>query len=298
MAGLRSLQTVFVKTISAVGSSVVQVETPVALGSGIVLDDKGNIVTNDHVVSSYKRFQITDSSGRRYTARLVGTFAPDDLAVVHVDGGNLRPAVLGDSSELQVGDLVLAVGNPLGLQSSVTSGIVSALGRTVSEQRGMALPDLIQTSAPINPGNSGGALVDLDGQVIGIPTLAAIDPENSQQANGIGFAIPSNTVKQIAGQIVRDGRVVRSNRAYLGVRLTTLLSGVLVAAVTPDGPSAKADLVAGDTIEEIDGRAVQTVDDVASLVADLQPGQKVRVRLRTPRGRQQTVVVTLGQYPG
>jgi putative serine protease PepD len=192
----------------------------------------------------------------------------------------------------------LPLGNPLGLQSSVTNGIVSALGRTVSEQGGVALPDLIQTSAPINPGNSGGALVDLDGRVIGIPTLAAIDPENSQQANGIGFAIPSNTVKEIAGQIIRDGHVVRSNRAYLGVVLVTLPSGgALVVTVTNDGPAAKAGVVAGDTIEAIDGRGVQTIDDVATLLADLAPGQNVRVRLRTPHSRHLTVVVTLGQYP-
>jgi 3-hydroxyisobutyrate dehydrogenase-like beta-hydroxyacid dehydrogenase len=162
----------------------------------------------------------------------VGTFPPDDLAVIHVEGGRLPAATLGDSSMLHVGDIVLALGNPLGLQSSVTNGIVSALGRTVSESSGVALPDLIQTSAPINPGNSGGALVDLSGQVVGIPTLAAIDPENQQQASGIGFAIPSNTVKEIAGQLISDGRVVQSGRAYLGLQLTTLSSGagVLVMA--------------------------------------------------------------------
>jgi S1-C subfamily serine protease len=299
MAGLRSLQTVYVDTIRAVGSSVVQIQTPVGLGSGIVLDDNGNIVTNDHVVGAYKRFQVTDSSGRQYSATLVGTFAPDDLAVVHVNGGDLQPAVLGDSSKLQVGDLVLAVGNPLGLQSRVTNGIVSALGRTVSEQGGVALPDLIQTSAAINPGNSGGALVDLDGHVVGIPTLSAIDPENSQQANGIGFAIPSNTVKEIAGQIIHDGHVVRSRRAYLGVLLVTLPSGgARVASVTHDGPAAKVGVVAGDTIESVDGRTVQTVDDVATQLADLKPGQKVELRVRTPKGLRKTLSVTLGQYPG
>jgi putative serine protease PepD len=298
-AGPESLQKTFVETIRAVGSSVVQIQTPVGLGSGIVLDGEGNIVTNDHVVGPYEQFRVTDSSGRQYSATLVGAFPPDDLAVVHVEGGNLQAAALGDSSKLQVGDLVLAVGNPLGLQSSVTSGIVSALGRTISEQGGVALPDLIQTSAPINPGNSGGALVDLEGRVVGIPTLAAIDPENSQQANGIGFAIPSNTVKQIAGQIIHHGRVVRSNRAYLGVRLATLLmGGVVVAGVSHAGPAAKAGVVAGDTIETIDGQAVRSLDDVATLLADTEPGRKVNVRLRTRHGKQQTVVVTLGQYPG
>jgi putative serine protease PepD len=295
-----SLQQQYVDTIGAIGPSVVQVQTPAGLGSGIVLDSKGNVVTNDHVVASYKRFQVTDSTGKRYGATLVGTFAPDDLAVVHVEGSHLPPATLGDSSKLQVGDIVLAVGNPLGLQSSVTNGIISALGRTISESSAVTLPDLIQTSAQINPGNSGGALVDLSGQVIGIPTLAAIDPENQQQAGGIGFAIPSNTVKSIAGQLISHGRVVRSNRAYLGVRLATLRSGggVLAIGVTANGPAAAAGLVAGDTITTIEGRPVQSIEDISATLASLKPGEEVALGIRTPRGTKATVTVTLGQYPG
>jgi putative serine protease PepD len=295
-----SLQKQYVDTISAVGPSIVQVRASVGLGSGIVLDTDGNIVTNNHVIGSSKHFQVTDSTGKRYAATLVGTFAPDDLAVVHVEGSKLPPATLGDSSKLQVGDIVLAVGSPLGLQSSVTNGIVSALGRTVSEQTGVVLPDLIQTSAPINPGNSGGALVDLGGQVVGIPTLSAIDPENQQQAGGIGFAIPSNIVKSIAGQLIQDGHVVRSNRAYLGVRLATLSSGagVLVTAVTDNGPSAAAGIVAGDMITTIKGQPVQSADDIAVAIADLKPGEKIAVGIRNPQGKTSTVTVTLGQYPG
>ena len=295
-----SLQAQFVETIRAVAPSVVQVRTPVGLGSGIVFDDKGDVVTNDHVVGSYKRFQVTDSSGRRYTAALVGTFADDDLAVVHVDGAQLPAATFGDSSKLRVGDIVLAAGNPLGLESSVTDGIVSALGRTVSESSGVALPDLIQTSAPINPGNSGGALVDLQGSVVGIPTLAAINSENNQQANGIGFAIPSNTVKEIAGQLIRYGHVVSSNRAYLGVRLGTLISGqgAYVVSVTSGGPAANAGIASGDTITAINGQPVRSVDDVAVALASLKPGEKTSVTLRTPRGSKDSVTVTLGQYPG
>jgi putative serine protease PepD len=298
-SGADSLQDQFVHTIGAIGPSVVQVQTPVGLGSGIVLDSKGNVVTNDHVVGTYKRFQVTDSTGKRYPATLVGTFAPDDLAVVHVEGGHLPPAALGDSSKLQVGDIVLAVGNPLGLQSSVTNGIISALGRTVSESSSVTLPDLIQTSAPINPGNSGGALVDLSGQVVGIPTLAAIDPENQQPAGGIGFAIPSNTVKAIAGQLITNGQVVSSNRAYLGARLATLRSGggVLVSSVTANGPAATAGLAAGDTITTIAGQPVQSIEDISVTLANLKPGEKVALGLRTPRGTQETVTVTLGQLP-
>jgi putative serine protease PepD len=298
-SGADSLQDQFVHTIGAIGPSVVQVQTPVGLGSGIVLDSKGNVVTNDHVVGTYKRFQVTDSTGKRYAATLVGTFAPDDLAVVHVEGGHLPPAALGDSSKLQVGDIVLAVGNPLGLQSSVTNGIISALGRTVSESSSVTLPDLIQTSAPINPGNSGGALVDLNGQVVGIPTLAAIDPENQQPAGGIGFAIPSNTVKAIADQLITNGRVVSSNRAYLGARLATLRSGggVLVSSVTANGPAAAAGLAAGDTVTTIAGQPVQSIEDISVTLANLKPGEKVALGIRTPRGTQETVTVTLGQLP-
>jgi putative serine protease PepD len=295
-----SLQQQYVETIAAIGPSIVQVQTPAGLGSGIVLDNAGNVVTNNHVVGTFKSFQVTDSTGNRHSATLVGTFAPDDLAVVHVDGDQLPAATLGDSSKLQVGHIVLALGNPLGLQSSVTNGIVSALGRTISESSGVALPDLIQTSAPINPGNSGGALVDLSGQVVGIPTLAAIDPENQQQASGIGFAIPSNTVKEIAGRLISSGRVDQSGRAYLGVQLTARSSGmgVLVVSVPPNGPAAKAGIMAGDTITSIAGKQVQTVDDIAVALADLKPGAKVPLVVRNPQGSARSVTVTLGQYPG
>lgn len=298
-AAATSLQQGFVDTIGAIGPSVVQVQTPVGLGSGIVFDSAGNVVTNAHVVGTYKRFQVTDSTGKVYAATLVGTYAPDDLAVVHVEGSHLPSAALGDSSKLQVGDIVLAVGNPLGLQSSVTNGIISALGRTISESSAVTLPDLIQTSAPINPGNSGGALVDLSGQVIGIPTLGAVDPENQQQASGIGFAIPSNTVKSIAGQLISDGRVVSSNRASLGVRLATLRSGggVLAVSVTANGPAAAAGLVAGDTITTIEGHPVQSIEDISVTLADLKPGEKVALGIRTSRGTKATITVTLGQLP-
>ena len=172
-----ALQQQFVKVVKQVGPSVVLIRTSEGLGSGIVFDAKGDVVTNNHVVDNASGFQVTLASGKRYPARVVGSFPADDLAVLHVDAGGLQPAAFADSSSLQVGDVALAIGNPLGLQSSVTEGIVSALGRTVNEENGVTLPSVMQTSAPINPGNSGGALVDLQGQVIGIPTLAATDPE-------------------------------------------------------------------------------------------------------------------------
>jgi putative serine protease PepD len=149
------------------------------------------------------------ADGQKLAGTLVGTYPAGDLAVIHVTGTNLKPATFGDSSKLVAGDIVLAVGSPLGLQGSVTEGIVSAIGRKVAESKTVTLPDVIQTSAEINPGNSGGALVDLAGEVVGIPTLTALDPElGNTAAAGIGFAIPSNVVVDVAGQLVGHGRVV------------------------------------------------------------------------------------------
>ena len=208
-----------------------QTSTSRGLGSGIVFDDKGDVVTNAHVVAAGAPMQVTDSTGRRHTATLVGVFVPDDLAVVHMTGASLHPASFTNSTNVRVGDIVLALGNPLGLHSSVTNGIVSALGRTVGEGNGVVLPDVIQTSAPINPGNSGGALVNLARRVIGIPTLAATDPQlGGGAAPGIGFAIPSLLLTRIAGQIVTHGHVVDSGRAYLGVELATGVRNAAVAA--------------------------------------------------------------------
>jgi len=214
-----SFQQAMIDVVAKVRPSVVEISTASDLGSGVVFDDRGDIVTNAHVVGSATQFQVTSFNGQSMTAALVGTYPPDDLAVVRVASPrDLSPATFGDSSGLQVGEVDLAIGNPLGLASSVTEGIVSFNGRTVPEGNGVVLPATVQTSAAINPGNSGGALVDLDTQVIGIPTLAASDPQlGGGAAPGIGFAIPSNTVKLIAGQLVGTGKVTRTGRAALGI---------------------------------------------------------------------------------
>ena len=214
-----SVQADFVAVVNKVRPSVVEITTSTGLGSGVVYDGNGDIVTNDHVVGTARNFQVSFFDGQVATASLVGAFPPDDLAVIRVHGvTRLHPAVFADSSQLQVGDIDLAIGNPLGLASSVTEGIVSFTGRTVGEGNGVVLPDTIQTSAAINPGNSGGALVDTQGRVIGIPTLAATDPElGGSAANGIGFAIPSNTVELVAPQLITAGRVANSGRAALGI---------------------------------------------------------------------------------
>ncbi len=198
-----AVQDQMVQVVKQVGPSVVLIQDDKGLGSGVVFDTQGNIVTNNHVVTGAKNLHVSLTDGKRYPAQLVGTAPANDLAVVRINAPGLKPAVLGDSAGVEVGEVTMALGNPLGLQSTVTQGIVSAVGRTVAEEGGVTLKGAIQTSAEINPGNSGGALVDLQGNVIGIPTLAATDPQlGGGQAPGIGFAIPSNTVRDVATQLV------------------------------------------------------------------------------------------------
>jgi putative serine protease PepD len=294
-----ALQQQFVQVVRQVGPSVVLIQTSQGLGSGVVFDANGNVVTNAHVVEGASSFQVTLADGKQYPARLVGSFAADDLAVLHIDAGGLHPAGFADSARLEVGDVALAIGNPLGLQSSVTEGIVSALGRTVNEDNGVALPNVIQTSAPINPGNSGGALVDLQGQVIGIPTLAATDPQLGGAAAGIGFAIPSDTVRDIAAQLISQGKVTNSRRAYLGVEVAATTSGgLLITKVQPGGPAAKAGLRAGELVTTVDGTATPDPATLADVLAGLRPGQTVRVEIARPDGPSRTVRVALGQSPG
>jgi len=282
-----------------VSPSVVQIEDQTGLGSGIVFDSHGDIVTNNHVVSGGKSFTVTTSSGKRYPAKLVGAFPPDDLAVIKISGAGLKPATFADSSTLEVGDLAIAIGNPLGLQSSVTNGIVSAFRQAVQEPNNVTLPSVIQTSAAINPGNSGGALVDIQSRVIGIPTLAATDPELGGSAPGIGFAIPSNLVKDIAGQIVADGKVVDSHRAFLGIRVgETNGSGVIVGSVAPGQAAARAGMHVGDVIVSLDGKPTPTTSALSAVLAELKPGKKVSVVIRHQNGAKTTLHLTLGTYPG
>ena len=297
-----SLEQQFVAVVRQTQPSVAQIQTDQGLGSGVIFDaTNGDIVTNAHVLAGASSIRVTLADGRRFPARLVGAYAPDDLAVVSVGTGHaLKPARFGDSSKLQVGEIVLAAGNPLGLQSSITDGIVSALGRNVSEGQGVVLPGAIQTSAPINPGNSGGALVDLQAQVIGIPTLAAGNPQSGGAAAGIGFAIPSNLVRDIAGQIVRYGRVVQSHRAAIGVSVadSSYRPGALVVAVQSGGPADKTGIVPGDSIDAIDGKTVQSADDFATLLATLEPGRTVKLTITRQDGQSTTVTATLGKLAG
>jgi S1-C subfamily serine protease len=308
----RGLQAQFESTVQSVLPSVVLIQTSTDLGSGVVFDSKGDIVTNDHVVGSAKTFTVgVTGSAHALTATLVGTYPADDLAVIRVSNASgLTPAKFADSSTVKVGQLVLAMGNPLGLQSSVTNGIVSAVGRTVTEPTGdgspgATLPDTIQTSASINPGNSGGALVDLNGQVIGIPTLAATDQQiGGGAAPGIGFAISSNIAKDIAGQIVTHGTVVNSHRAALGVKVTDVTGangkplGAGIVSLTRGGPAAEAGLQPGDLITSVNGTAMPTAQALAEVLANLQPGQSVKVTVERSGSDSPTIQVILGALPG
>jgi putative serine protease PepD len=295
-----ALQGAIVNVVQSVSPSVVQIQDQVGLGSGIVLDASGYIITNNHVVTGEKSLTVTTSDGSRYPAKLVGTSRSDDLAVIKVSGANLKAATFGDSSQLEVGDLAIAIGNPLGLRSSVTDGIVSAFRQDISEgSNGVTLPSVIQTSAAINPGNSGGALVDIQGRVIGIPTLAATDPELGGSAPGIGFAIPGNLAKDIANQIVTHGKVVNYRRAYLGFHAgETSGNGLYVGSVSAGGPAADAGIDAGDVIVSVDGHPTSTMNALWSVLAQLKPGQQVSVVVKHQDGRVATSRVTLGTYPG
>ncbi|WP_157250378.1 S1C family serine protease [Nonomuraea typhae] len=308
-ASTQELETAYEQVIAQVLPSIVQITTKVGLGSGVVFDTAGHVVTNAHVVGQATEMEVSlATGGTSRKAKLVSSFPAGDLAVIKVENPDgLKPAVFGDSSKLRVGQLVLAMGNPLGLSGSVTQGIVSALGRTVSEPQnpgspGATISGAVQTSAAINPGNSGGALVDMAGQVIGIPTLAATDPElGGGAAPGIGFAIPSNTASDIAGQIVKHGKVVNSHRAALGLRGRTVLGedgravGVAVASVEAGGPAAKAGIKSGDVIVSLNGKPTPTMSDLSEILTTLKPGDQVKVEVIRPDGQSETLAVTLGE---
>jgi S1-C subfamily serine protease len=297
----------YAAAVRAVLPSVVLIRTADGLGSGVVLDRAGNIVTNAHVAGQATALQVQragDHAAR--PAHLVGTYPQGDLAVIRAeDPAGLTPATFGDSSKAQAGDVVLAVGNPLGLAGSVTEGIIiSATGRAVIEPTtasttAAALPDAIQTSAPINPGNSGGALMTATGHVIGIPTLAAVSPRDGGQAQGIGFAIPSNLARDIAGQIIKSGHVTNSHRAALGARVTAVTSvdgttrAAAIVAVTPGGAAERAGLRAGDVISKLGPAPTPDAGALLSALAAADPGQRVELTI-TRSGQAHTVPVTLG----
>jgi putative serine protease PepD len=277
---------------------VVSVQAGPASGSGFVVRDDGTIVTNAHVVASAETAQVSfGDSGRTVDAEVLGTDVSSDLAVLRVDPGSvdrLRPLPLADSDRVRVGDSVVAIGNPFGLDRTATAGIVSAVGREIRAPDGFQIDHVIQTDAPINLGNSGGPLLDARGRVIGVNTQIATGGTGSGNV-GIGFAVPSNTVRQVLPALVRGERI---ERPFLGVTSSPHpLGGAQVQGVTPGGPAAGAGLRAGDVITGVDGRAVNDPDDLSEIVSGLEPGDDVEIEVRRD-GDDRTLEAELGARPG
>jgi putative serine protease PepD len=265
-----------------------------AQGSGFVYDNQGHIITNQHVVDGAESVSVRFSDGSTQDATVVGTDPSTDLAVLEVDApaSLLKPLRLGKSSELAVGDGVIAIGSPFGLEQTVTTGIVSALNRQINSPNGFAIDDAIQTDAAINHGNSGGPLLDLDGRVIGVNSQ--IESESGGN-DGIGFAVPSDTVARIAADLIADGEV---EHAYLGVATgdTSSGEGASIAEVRPGTPAAAAGLREGDVVTEIDGEAVADADELRTLIDAQQPGDSIELTI-VRDGDEQTIEVELAARP-
>jgi S1-C subfamily serine protease len=318
-----------------VGPAVVSVRTDQGLGSGVVYDASGLILTNAHVVAGAQSITIGMVDGRHFDGKVVGADTGFDVAVIKIDGTNLPTASLGDSANLQVGDAVIAIGNPFGFDHTLTTGVVSALNRPVSEGQGSYNQPMIQTDAAINPGNSGGPLLDINGQVVGINTLVAA-PQGIP-AQGLGFSVPSDTAKRIADQLVQSGKVTNSGQPYLGVSLadinrpdttpgfpgqpgvpgvpglpggrrgqqpntprTPAPSGVdhgaLVGDVQAGGPVATAGVQAGDVIVNFDGFDIYNPDELLQHLVMHKPGDQVPFTII--RGGQNTSLsLTIGEAP-
>jgi S1-C subfamily serine protease len=287
-------------------------------GAGFVIDGDGHVLTNSHVVQRATRIEVGFGAGKTADAKLVGQDAGNDVALLKVDAGNrnLNPLELGDSSKAEVGDSVVAIGNPFGLDRTVTTGIVSALQRQIRAPNGFTIRDVIQTDAAINPGNSGGPLIDARGKVIGINSQIAT--AGGGGSIGIGFAVPINTAKKIAEDLKKSGKVEHAFLGITGVDITSSLSdrlnlstgkGVLVQQVSgpaEDGGLKGGDvqatigtrdlLLGGDVIVEIDGKAIRSMDEVISVVDSKKPGDDVQLKvLRGSRNR--VVKIELGDRP-
>jgi putative serine protease PepD len=263
-----------------------------AEGSGFVYDTSGHVITNQHVVDNATSVKVTFWNGQTYSATVVGTDPSTDLAVLRVDAPSsvLFPLTLGDSSKVQVGDNVVAIGAPFGLAETVTAGIVSALHRQMTSPNQFAIDDSIQTDAAINHGNSGGPLLDSQAHVIGVNAQIESDSGGS---DGVGFAIPSNTIKSIASQLMSNGKAVH---AFLGVELGDNSASARVVTVRSGTPAAKAGLKAGDVIVSLGGTKISSADQLRSAISARKPGDRVSVTY-VRNGQRHTVSVTLASRP-
>jgi putative serine protease PepD len=263
-----------------------------AQGSGFVYDDQGRIITNQHVVDGATSISVRFWNGQTYKAELVGSDASTDLAVIKVDApaSLLQPLTLADSSKVAVGDGVVAIGSPFGLEDTVTSGIVSALHRQMTSPNNFTINDSIQTDAAINHGNSGGPLLNSQGQVIGV--TAQIESDSGGN-DGVGFAIPSNTVKSIVSQLASSGK---AEHAYLGVAVETQNGAVRLTQVRSGTPAAKAGLEAGDVVTAIDGTRVSSAEALTNAIDAKSPGDTVSVAY-TRKGATHTVQIQLASRP-
>jgi putative serine protease PepD len=291
----RAAQSVVEITVSSGGSGVGPGGAQ-AQGSGFVYDREGHVITNEHVVDGAESVSVRFADGSSYDASVVGTDASSDLAVLKVEGAPeslLRPLTLADSSRLVVGQPVVAIGSPFGLEGSLTSGIVSALHRQMTAPNGFGIDDSIQTDAAINHGNSGGPLLDLRGRVIGVNAQIESDSGGN---DGVGFAVPSNTIRSVVSQLVA-GREVRY--AYLGVSVESTtgdVTGARVTSVRTGTPAASAGLEEGDVVVAIDGRTIGTADALRSAVAGKQPGEQLELTI-VRDGDRRTVRAELAERP-
>jgi putative serine protease PepD len=298
--------------VANVKDSVVSIFTQDAEGSGVVLDTDGHILTNNHVVADAQggTVRVTFANGKSVSAKVDGTDTKTDLAVVQVSGvSDLSPAKLGDSDALQVGDSVIAIGSPLGLDGSVTAGIVSALNRTIDEggnqqqnpfsqqnqSAGTAIAGAIQTDAAINPGNSGGALVNMAGEVVGINTAIETGGTGSSGNIGVGFAIPSNRAKEVANSLIKGQKV---SHPYIGVNVGTANgnAGAQVASVVGGGPAAKGGVQEGDVITKVGGTDIHTQDDLLNVVQAAKVGDQLKLTVNRG-GSEKDLTVTVGESP-
>jgi putative serine protease PepD len=283
--------------------AVVSIRTDSGSGTGFLIDRKGTLVTNAHVVGTASRVVVKfGPDGRSIDGEVKGSDASSDLAVVTIDPGsaprNAKPLQFADSRQIRVGDTAIAIGNPFGLDRTATEGIVSGIGRSITAPNGFSIDEVIQTDAPINPGNSGGPLLDETGRVMGINSQIATAGGTSQGNVGIGFAVPSNTVREVVPRLERGDHIARP---YLGVETTdptdpNAPAGAEVSSVVPGGPADSAGLNPGDVITEIGGEAVQGSSDVSRIVSAKQPGDHVDIRVDRS-GQDVTLGVTLQNRP-